>query len=81
MGNVIASMTMSLDGFVADRHGDVSQLYPDLGALRNTEMLDESIRATGAVVTLAPALACSCKCRWGPARVRHGRTRCLRRAV
>ena len=50
VGNVIAGLTMSLDGFVEDRHGDVSQLYPDLGSLRDTEMLAESIRATGAVV-------------------------------
>lgn len=50
MGSVIVGMTMSLDGFVADRHGDVSRLYPDLGALRATEMLRESIRDTGAVV-------------------------------
>jgi dihydrofolate reductase len=50
MGNVIVGMTLSLDGFVAGPDGDVSRLYPDLGALRYTEMLAESIRATGAVV-------------------------------
>jgi dihydrofolate reductase len=33
-----------------DRHGDVSRLYPDLEALRKTEMLQEEIRTTGAVV-------------------------------
>jgi dihydrofolate reductase len=43
-------MTMSLDGFVNDRNGDVSRLYPDLAALRQTEMLQESIKTTGAVV-------------------------------
>ncbi len=32
-----------------DRHGDVSRLYPDLQALRSTEMLQEEIRTTGAV--------------------------------
>src|ERR1051326_6540290 len=33
-----------------DRHGDVSRLYPDFEALRETEMLQEEIRTTGAVV-------------------------------
>jgi dihydrofolate reductase len=41
---------MSLDGFINDRNGDVSRLYPDLEALRKTEFLQESIRTTGAVV-------------------------------
>ena len=50
MGKVIVGTTMSLDGFMNDRHGDVSRLYPDLEALRRTEMLQEEIRTTGAVV-------------------------------
>jgi dihydrofolate reductase len=50
MGNVIIGATMSLDGFMHDRKGDVSRLYPDLEALRRTEMLQEEIRTTGAVV-------------------------------
>ena len=50
MGNVIIGASMSLDGFMNDRHGDVSRLYPDLEALRRTEMLQEEIRMTGAVV-------------------------------
>ena len=50
MGKVIVGATMSLDGFMNDRNGDVSRLYPDLEALRRTEMLQEEIRATGAVV-------------------------------
>jgi len=41
---------MSLDGFVRDRDGSVGKLYPDLGKLDETEMLQESIRTTGAVV-------------------------------
>lgn len=49
-GKVIAGMTMSLDGFVADRHGSVARLYPDLDQLRDTETLQEVIRTTGAVV-------------------------------
>ncbi len=50
MGKVIIGATLSLDGFMNDRHGDVSRLYPDLQALRSTEMLQEEIRTTGAVV-------------------------------
>ena len=49
-GKVIVGATISLDGFIADRNGDVSRLYPDLAALRETELLQESIRTTGAVV-------------------------------
>src|SRR5260370_36170749 len=49
MGNVIIGATMSLDWFMNDRHGDVSRLYPDLEALRRTEMLQEEIRTTGLV--------------------------------
>src|SRR5438034_7898650 len=45
-----AGATLSLDGFMSDRHGDISRLYPDLEALRRTEMLQEEIRTTGAVV-------------------------------
>ena len=50
MGNVIIGATLSLDGFMNDRNGDVSRLYADFEALRRTEMLQEEIRMTGAVV-------------------------------
>jgi dihydrofolate reductase len=50
MGNVIIGATLSLDGFMNDRNGDVSRLYSDFEALHRTEMLQEEIRATGAVV-------------------------------
>ena len=50
MGNVIVGATMSLDWFMNDRYGDVSRLYTDFEALRKTEMLQEEIRTTGAVV-------------------------------
>jgi dihydrofolate reductase len=50
MGNVIIGTTMSLDGFMKDRNGDISRLYPDLEELRRTEMLQEEIRTTGAAV-------------------------------
>ena len=50
MGKVILGMTMSLDGFINDRHGSVEALYPDLAQLRDIEPLKESIQNTGAVV-------------------------------
>src|SRR5215469_8011619 len=50
MGKVIVGATMSLDWFMNDRNGDVSRLYPNLEALRSTEMLQEEIQTTGAVV-------------------------------
>ncbi len=43
-------MTMSLDGFINDRSGSVGTLYPDLTAWRETELGQESIKNTGAVV-------------------------------
>ena len=50
MGKVVGGMTMSLDGFVNDRNGSVGALYPDLGELAETDMLQESMQKTGAVV-------------------------------
>ena len=50
MAKVILGTTISLDGFINDRSGSVSALYPDLAALRETETLRESIQNTGAVV-------------------------------
>ena len=50
MGKVIVGATMSLDWFMNDRNGDVNRLYQDFEALRRTEMLQEEIRTTGAVV-------------------------------
>jgi dihydrofolate reductase len=50
MGNVVGGMTLSLDGYASDSAGDVSQLYPDLGALQKTAILQEEMRMTGAVV-------------------------------
>lgn len=50
MARVVGGMTFSLDGFASDPDGDVGRLYPDLGDLRSTEMLQEEIRTTGVVV-------------------------------
>jgi dihydrofolate reductase len=50
MGKVIVGTTMSLDGFMNDRTGSLAYLYPDLAQLHETEMLQESMQSTGAVV-------------------------------
>ncbi len=50
MGKVILGTTMSLDGFITDRKGDLGPLYPDLAALRQTQELQESIATTGAAL-------------------------------
>lgn len=50
MGKLIVGTTMSLDGFMADRNGDLSPLYPDLDALRKSDFLQEQIRTTGAAL-------------------------------
>lgn len=50
MGKVILGMTLSLDGFVHDKEGSVGRLYPDFESAHNSEILQESMRTTGAVV-------------------------------
>ena len=50
MAKVVVGMTLSLDGYINDRSGSVSALYPDLAALQETEPLRESMQNTGAVV-------------------------------
>ena len=48
MARVIAGMTTSLDGSVADQSGSVAALYRDLAALRGTTYMNAMIEATGA---------------------------------
>lgn len=50
MTRVIVGMTMSVDGFVADRNGGVGRLYPDLEDLRGTAYMNAAIEETGAVL-------------------------------
>lgn len=50
MGKVIVGMTMALDGFINDRRGSVGMLYPDLDSLAATDLMQDSIHNTGAVV-------------------------------
>jgi dihydrofolate reductase len=49
-GKVIAGMTMSLDGFVADADGNVDRLYADFADLRETPSMTATIAETGAVL-------------------------------
>ncbi len=41
---------MWLDGFIADKNGDLNPLYPDQDALTKSDFLREQVRTTGAVV-------------------------------
>jgi dihydrofolate reductase len=50
MAKVIVGMTMSLDGFINDRDGRVDALYSDFEAMVNSDVLQEAIQNTGAVV-------------------------------
>jgi dihydrofolate reductase len=50
VGKVIAGMTMSLDGFVADADGNVDRLYADFADLRETSYMTATIAETGAVL-------------------------------
>lgn len=50
MARVIFGMTVSVDGFVADRDGDAGRLYPDLPELRPTHYMTEMTDETGAVL-------------------------------
>jgi dihydrofolate reductase len=50
MGKVVGGMTISLDGFVNDRNRDVSRLYSDFAAFVNSQVVQEAIKTTGAVV-------------------------------
>jgi len=50
LAKVIVGMTVSIDGFVADQHGNAGRLYPDLAALRHTAYMKDAIGQTGAVL-------------------------------
>ena len=41
---------MSLDGFVEDANGSAARLYPDFAELSSSELMQQQIRSTGAVV-------------------------------
>lgn len=50
MARVIAGMTVSLDGFVADASGNAGRLYADFEDLQGSDYMQEMIAATGAVL-------------------------------
>ena len=50
MGKVIAGSSLSLDGFMADRDGSLSRLYPDFEEMHHVASFQEAIDGTGAVV-------------------------------
>lgn len=50
MGKLVGGMAMSLDGFVNDRDGAVDRLYPDMDAMRESAVLQDLLRTTGAVI-------------------------------
>lgn len=50
MAKLITGMTVSLDGFVADREGNADALYPDLAALQDTPYMEAMAAETGAVL-------------------------------
>jgi dihydrofolate reductase len=50
LGKLVAGMTVSLDGFVADRNGSNEALYPDLEDLQGGEFMNSLIAETGSVL-------------------------------
>ena len=50
MTRVIAGMTMSLDGFVADRDGSIGALYSDFETFQESDAFRASIEETGAAL-------------------------------
>jgi riboflavin biosynthesis pyrimidine reductase len=50
MATVIAGMTTSLDGFVADQNGSARRLYLDIADLQGTAFMNAMIEQTGAVL-------------------------------
>ena len=50
MGEVHAGMVMSLDGFVKGRDGNTTPLYPAFDEVMASDLMQEIIATTGAVV-------------------------------
>ena len=50
MGKVNAGMVMSLDGFVKGREGNTTPLYPAFDDMMASDLMQEIIATTGAVV-------------------------------
>jgi hypothetical protein len=50
LAKVIVGITVSLNGFVADKNGNAGRLYPDVAALRHTAYMKDTTEQTGAVL-------------------------------
>src|SRR5688500_7772070 len=50
MGKVIFGMAMSLDGFVNDKDGSVVKLNLDMSVMQGTDIMEDAMANTGAVV-------------------------------
>lgn len=50
MAKVMAGMTMSLDGFINDRHGSAASLSPDFEELLAAQTFKDLVANTGAVI-------------------------------
>jgi hypothetical protein len=50
MARVIAGMTISVDGFAADRSGKADRLHTDLAELQGSAYMSALIDETGAVL-------------------------------
>lgn len=50
MTKLIAGMTMSLDGFIADARGSAGALYPDFEELLQSAAMKHAFETTGAVI-------------------------------
>src|SRR6266478_4941098 len=52
MGKVLFGLSVSLDGFIADKHGDVSQVFAWMGRAMEQfhEVVGDTLSETGAVI-------------------------------
>jgi hypothetical protein len=44
---MVVGMTVSIDGYVADRNGNVGRLYPDLADLQGRDDMNTSVDPAG----------------------------------
>jgi dihydrofolate reductase len=50
MAKVVFGMAISLDGYVNDRNGSVGRLYENFAEMRESQVLQDAMRETGAVM-------------------------------
>jgi dihydrofolate reductase len=51
MAKLIADMSMSLDGYIADEKDGIAEVFAWLNAEENAEMIEESVAGVGAILT------------------------------